>query len=77
MSDFDKPIVIIAGGPVSVAGVISVEKPQQCDDCGEIKELRPYGPGGSVVCFQCGMKDEDEAIRRFSSLLFNDEETNR
>ena len=25
------------------------EKPQQCDDCGEIRELRPYGPGGACI----------------------------
>lgn len=77
MSDFAKPIIVIGGKPVTVAGIISVEKPQQCDDCGEIKELRPYGPNGSMVCFQCGMKDEDEAIRRFSALLFTAQETNQ
>lgn len=69
MSDFDKPVIIIGGGPVVVAGIISVEKPQQCDDCGEIKELRPYGPGGSMVCFQCGMKDEAEAKRRVAAAI--------
>ena len=77
MSDFDKPIVIIDDEPVTVAGVISVEKSQQCDDCGEVKELRPYGPGGSVVCFQCAMKDEDEARRRFGALLDGSGETSR
>ena len=65
MSEFDKPVIIIGDEPVVVAGIISVEKPQQCDDCGEIKELRPYGPGGSMVCHPCGMKDEDEAKRQF------------
>jgi hypothetical protein len=64
MSDFDKPIIIIDGVPRQVQGIISAEKPQQCDDCGDIKELRPYGPGGSVVCFDCGMKDEAEAERQ-------------
>jgi hypothetical protein len=46
-------------------GIISEEKPQQCDDCGEIAELRPYGPGGSKVCYECGMKDEEDAKRQF------------
>jgi hypothetical protein len=47
---------------------IEDENPQQCDDCGNIDELRPYGPGGSMVCFDCGMKDEEEAKRRFFAL---------
>jgi hypothetical protein len=39
-------------------GVIYQEKPQQCDLCGKIAELRPYGPKGEAICFECGMKDE-------------------
>jgi hypothetical protein len=46
-------------------GIIFQEKPQQCDDCGKVAELRPYGPGGAKVCFECGMKDEEGARRRF------------
>ncbi len=59
--------VFVIGGPVSRPSAIW--RPQQCDDCGKIKELRPYGPGGSVVCFRCGMKDEREAIRRFAAAI--------
>jgi hypothetical protein len=44
--------------------VIKAQKPQQCDDCGETAELRPYGPGGSVVCYPCGMKDPEETRRQ-------------
>jgi len=50
-------------------GVISAEKPQQCDDCGKIAELRPYGKNGAAVCFQCAMKDEDEAKQQFAKRL--------
>ena len=35
------------------AGWSSVEKPQQCDLCGCIAELRPYGPKGETLCFDC------------------------
>lgn len=44
-------------------GIIEAERPQQCDLCGKIAELRPYGPNGECVCFACGMKDEPAAIR--------------
>lgn len=37
--------------------VIKQERPQQCDLCGQIDELRPYGPGGAKICYPCGMKD--------------------
>jgi hypothetical protein len=49
--------------------VIEVEKPQQCDYCGEIAELRPYGRNGACICFECGMKDEDETKRQFRRRL--------
>ena len=50
-------------------GLIEREKPQQCDDCGKIAELRPYGPGGACVCFECMKKDEESAKERFIALL--------
>jgi hypothetical protein len=49
--------------------VIKVENPQQCDLCGVIAELRPYGPHGESVCFECGMKDEGAAKRAFQKRL--------
>ena len=48
-----------------VVVVAAPEPPQQCDLCGAIKELRPYGPNGEYVCFDCGMKDEPAARRAF------------
>lgn len=30
-----------------------------CSLCSELRELRPYGPGGAWVCFQCANKDQD------------------
>ena len=29
--------------------------------CGAKEELRPYGPGGANVCYDCMMKNEDYA----------------
>ena len=50
---------------MSGRGFISAEKPQQCDLCGKVAELRPYGPNGECVCFDCGMKDEAAAEHQF------------
>lgn len=41
----------------------------RCQECGTVTELRPYGRGGMFVCFDCAMKDEEEAKRRFSAIL--------
>jgi hypothetical protein len=27
-----------------------------CEDCGETRDLRPYGPGGTNVCVECAEK---------------------
>lgn len=50
---------------------ITVIKPAdgKCQDCGNVDELRPYGHGGKFVCFDCMMKDEPEAKRRFGAIL--------
>ena len=32
--------------------------------CGKVTECRPYGPNGEQVCFPCGMKDKEAAMRR-------------
>ena len=49
--------------------LIEPESPQQCDLCGRLAELRPYGPNGEKVCFPCAMKDEAAAGRRFGRRL--------
>ncbi len=41
----------------------------KCQECGQTKELRPYGRGGRFVCFACMMKDEDEAKRQFGAIF--------
>ena len=69
MSEGNNPIIVIDGEPVQVQGIIAAEKPQQCDDCGKIAELRPYGPDGSTVCFTCAMKDKREMERQFCKVM--------
>lgn len=48
---------------------IDSTKSAACQLCGKPAELRPYGPNGESVCFDCGMKDEDAAKRQFAKLL--------
>ena len=43
--------------------------PQQCDQCGNIGELRPYGPGGSLICHPCGQLDVEATKARFYERL--------
>lgn len=40
-----------------------------CRICGAAEETRPYGPNGMRVCFDCAMKDKDEAERQFEKFL--------
>lgn len=49
--------------------VIEETEPSECSDCHRIEELRPYGKDGAWVCFDCAMKDEEEAKRQFEKLL--------
>lgn len=58
---------------MSGQGFIAPERPQQCDLCGKIAELRPYGPHGEMVCFECGMKDEAAAKRAFTKHVLGEE----
>ncbi len=58
--------------PLKVGDVVYLGEEQsdgKCEVCGEMAELRPYGRDGANVCFPCGMKDEDEALRRFAAIL--------
>jgi hypothetical protein len=49
--------------------VISEQKPQECEYCGKIAELRPYGKNGANICFKCAMEDEQEAKKQFGKKL--------
>ena len=49
--------------------VISEEALAECELCGKLDELRPYGPKGENVCFDCAMKDEATAMRQFAKRI--------
>lgn len=40
-----------------------------CSGCGKDDDCRPYGKGGAMICFSCGMKDEEETFKNFSAQL--------
>ena len=52
--------------------IIEATAPAICSDCGNEDELRPYGKGGIWVCFDCAMKDPDEAKKQFCKVLEGD-----
>lgn len=62
-------------GRVGKVVVIAEEAPQQCDFCGKVAELRPYGPNGEALCFPCAMKNKPAAKRAFRKLLDGPEGT--
>jgi ribosomal protein L37AE/L43A len=41
----------------------------KCELCGMKDELRPYGPNGEWICFDCGMKDEAITAAQFAKVL--------
>jgi len=41
----------------------------QCTACGQPGELRPYGEEGAMICFKCGMGDEQGTSKRFLDLF--------
>jgi len=43
----------------------------KCHYCPTTAELRPYGPNGAWVCFECAMKPENraETERQFNAQL--------
>lgn len=49
--------------------IIEKQKPQTCEYCGEVKELRPYGKDSANICFECAMQDEAETERQFGKML--------
>ena len=44
----------------------------KCELCGNIAELRPYGPGGASICFACGKLDPDGTTERMGVVLFGE-----
>lgn len=49
--------------------MIEPEADGTCELCGNVDELRPYGPRGERICFSCGMKDPATTSRQFGRVL--------
>ena len=58
---------------MSGKGFIQEEPKSKCDLCGKAAELRPYGPRGERICFECGMKAEKTTTRQFSRVVLGEE----
>lgn len=73
MTDIPKNAANVYGQPQGDGNVVvDRTKPFNgtCTDCGEKTELRPYGQGGAWVCFPCAMKDEPNARKMATQVLF-------
>lgn len=60
---------------MSGKGFIAPEPEARCELCGKIAELRPYGPKGERVCFECGMKDPKAAERGMNRYIYGEGNT--
>jgi len=49
--------------------VIVVEPDGICELCGVKDELRPYGPNGENICFDCGMKNSESTQAAINAIL--------
>lgn len=46
--------------------IIEAEADDVCQLCGKVDELRPYGPNGERICFDCGMKNPETTKKKFA-----------
>lgn len=58
---------------MSERGIIEETPPAFCEMCGKFEELRPYGPNGESICFECAMKDEETTKRRFAQHVLGED----
>lgn len=49
--------------------VICPEPPAKCETCGKEAELRPYGPRGERICYECGLKNPASTMRQMHKAL--------
>lgn len=45
------------------------EAADKCELCGDVAELRPYGPNRERICHPCGMKDMETTIRMMNTTI--------
>jgi len=55
---------------MSGPGFISPEETDVCQRCAKIEELRPYGPNGERICFDCGMLDPETTEKMMGQYIF-------
>lgn len=51
--------------------IIQAEPDGVCQLCGKTDELRPYGPNGENICYDCGMKDPETTENKMDEYLFD------
>lgn len=49
---------------------IEPEPDAKCELCDTVAELRPYGPNGERICFDCGMKNPEATKQQLGRVLF-------
>lgn len=50
--------------------IVEPTEPEDCELCGKTAELRPYGPNGENICYECGQKDVAGTERKLREVLF-------
>ena len=59
---------------MSGRGIICQEPDAICELCGKFDECRPYGPNDENICFDCGMKNEEQTKKKMAAYIFGEEE---
>ena len=54
--------------------VVEEEPESTCEYCGKKAETRPYGRNGARICYECGMKNEEETNKNMGKILFGEED---
>jgi len=54
--------------------IICHTEPEKCEMCGVVDGLRPYGPRGEKICFDCMLKNETAAKRQFKRTVLGETE---
>ena len=52
--------------------IIAPEEDDKCELCGKVDELRPYGPNGERICYDCGMANLETTQYMMGVKLFGD-----
>ena len=72
-SSDDMPATTGNNPPTEVT-IITDTPAATCELCGEEKELRPYGPNGENICFDCGQKDKAATQRMMEHSMIREGE---